>query len=92
MQQDRTTFAQKVQESGLGGTVAKMFFVPVLTQGVVLMQFLFALQILSASVSDLSTGGVLWFTNLAESDPYRRLPVITALGLIGSFEVILFVE
>ncbi|MBA2441344.1 MAG: membrane protein insertase YidC [Rubrobacter sp.] len=32
-------------------------------------------------------GGILWFTNLSQSDPYFLLPVISALTMLASMEI-----
>ncbi|KAJ2121977.1 hypothetical protein IW147_003780 [Coemansia sp. RSA 720] len=53
------------------------------------------MMVMFAAVRDLatipaahmSTGGALWFTNLMAADPYMILPVISALGTMGTFEL-----
>jgi membrane protein insertase Oxa1/YidC/SpoIIIJ len=34
-----------------------------------------------------ATGGAWWFENLTISDPYYRLPLLTASGVLVGFEV-----
>jgi hypothetical protein len=36
---------------------------------------------------DMNTGGMLWFTNLCEHDPYHVLSVITGLSFLFAIEV-----
>jgi len=37
--------------------------------------------------SELSTGGMLWFTDLTVSDPYVALPVLSAMTFLATIEV-----
>ncbi len=46
-----------------------------------------ALRRLTETHPEMHTQGLFWFTDLAASDPYLRLPILSALGYIVAFEV-----
>ncbi|KAJ2558950.1 hypothetical protein EV175_000566 [Coemansia sp. RSA 1933] len=38
-------------------------------------------------ITHMSTGGALWFVDLAAADPYLVLPVVSCLGMLGAMEL-----
>ncbi|PVU96122.1 hypothetical protein BB561_001395 [Smittium simulii] len=59
-----------------------------LIQMPIVISFFMALRSMSSlPVPGFETEGILWFTNLAASDPYYILPVLAAGSMISLFEV-----
>ncbi|XP_045212297.2 cytochrome c oxidase assembly protein COX18, mitochondrial-like [Mercenaria mercenaria] len=42
---------------------------------------------IGALCPDMQTGGILWFQNLFEADPYHILPVLTSLSFLATIEL-----
>jgi len=42
-------------------------------------------------VESMTTGGLLWFTDLTITDPYYALPLLTAATFLASLEVTILV-
>jgi YidC/Oxa1 family membrane protein insertase len=49
--------------------------------------FFIALRRMASEYESFQWGGISWFTDLSVADPYMVLPVISALGMVASFEV-----
>lgn len=61
-----------------------------LIQFPVFMSFFFALRkMLEVPVPSMTTGGILWFTDLSLSDPTFVLPIIAGASSLASFELTL---
>lgn len=59
-----------------------------LIQAPIMLSFFLALRAMTeASVPGFTTGGLLWFTDISQSDPYYVLPVVSALGFLTSIEL-----
>ncbi|KAJ2799319.1 hypothetical protein H4R20_004487, partial [Coemansia guatemalensis] len=54
---------------------------------IVMCTFLALRDMATNPMSQLDTGGILWFVNLARPDVFYILPVLSALGTIGMIEV-----
>ncbi|KAJ2356739.1 hypothetical protein GGF43_001882 [Coemansia sp. RSA 2618] len=52
-----------------------------------LMMFGALRDLATIPAAHMDTGGALWFTDLMAADPYMILPVISAIGTIGTFEL-----
>lgn len=62
--------------------------VPPLVQIPILMSFFFALRkMLTVPLPSMTTGGMLWFTDLSLCDPTYTLPLIACVSTLGAFEV-----
>lgn len=61
-------------------------FAPMLMQFPILITYFLTLRSMAESVPSLQDGGVLWFVNLAETDPYFRLPLISTLIMYCNLE------
>jgi len=65
----------------------KALLVPLL-QAPIFMSMFFALQKMPLYYEEeLSTSGILWFTNLAAPDPYHILPVLSAVSFLAIMEL-----
>jgi len=57
--------------------------IPLFAQGVVFLSFMGALRGMSnCPVPSLTSGGLLWFTDFTEMDPYFALPILTSCAIM----------
>jgi hypothetical protein len=61
--------------------------VPMLVMMPVMMSMFFGVRHACTQLPDMSGGGVLWFTDLTQHDPYFGLPVLGAMTFIGTLQV-----
>ncbi|KAJ1892122.1 hypothetical protein LPJ81_005617, partial [Coemansia sp. IMI 209127] len=52
-----------------------------------LLMFLALRDLAHIPIAHMSSGGILWFVDLASADPYYVLPVISCIGMMGSMEL-----
>ncbi|CAN5665873.1 hypothetical protein BH24ACT22_BH24ACT22_00880 [soil metagenome] len=62
-------------------------FFPILIQMPVFITMYHVIRDHEESLRSFASGGILWFTNLSEADPYFILPVLSAMILIGAGEM-----
>lgn len=62
-------------------------FLPILIQMPVFIAMYHVIRDHEESLRSFASGGILWFRNLSETDPYFILPVLSAMILIGAGEM-----
>ncbi len=83
-QRETQKFFMAYRERGLNPlSAAGWGFLP----AIFLMSFFFAIQgIVAANVPGLTTGGILWLTDLTEPDPKWIMPGLSTLGFLAAFK------
>uniref|UniRef100_A0A8C4RCK0 OXA1L mitochondrial inner membrane protein n=1 Tax=Eptatretus burgeri TaxID=7764 RepID=A0A8C4RCK0_EPTBU len=81
-QKDLITFMKKHDVNPFRG-----FLVPMVQVPVFLSTFIALRRMAELPVPSLSTGGCWWFQNLAATDPYYILPVVTAVSMMAVLEM-----
>ena len=65
-----------------------MSFIPILIQMPIFISFYMALNgMVALPVPGLEVGGLGWFSDLTQADPYHILPVVTSLLTLVNFEI-----
>lgn len=62
-------------------------FFPILIQMPVFITMYHVIRDHEESLRSFASGGILWFTNLTQHDPYFILPVLSAMILVGAGEM-----
>ncbi|KAJ2564140.1 Mitochondrial inner membrane protein oxa1l [Coemansia sp. RSA 1813] len=52
-----------------------------------LLMFLALRDLATIPITHMSTGGLYWFVDLSQADPYFILPTLSCLGMMGSMEL-----
>lgn len=60
---------------------------PILVQMPIFITMFYVIRGFGNTHPDFSTGGILWFQNLAVMDPYYLLPVISAVTMLAATEI-----
>lgn len=61
---------------------------PLLVQMPIFLGMYYVIRNFEQTVPSFSSGGILWFTDLTKADPYYILPVVSALTLLASQEIV----
>ena len=80
-QEELMKLYQERQVNPLGGCL------PLLVQMPIFITMFYVIRGFGVEHPDFVEGGILWFQNLTEADPYYILPVLSALTMLGASEI-----
>ena len=65
----------------------KSVFFSLIPLPIYISSFLAIRGMATSSMASMHTGGAYWFTDLAASDPYYIIPILSAFGMVANFKI-----